>query len=185
MKRTTLNLAAHPLRNRRFFYLLSALLGLGLVVSAFFSGQLFIRYYLEARTVRGALAEVEASVLSVQREERRLSSRVQEALEKDKEKVDLINSIILKKSFSWAEFFSGLEECLPDSSYILSLAPTLVDNVKVQMSFKVVSPGLDDLLALVDRLRSLSFSQIRVESEDRNPQGQLTSEISVSYERTL
>lgn len=185
MKRIALNLAVHPLRNQRFFYFLLALLGLGLVVSAFFSGQLFIRYYLEARVARGALAKAEASALAVQREEKRLSSRVQEALKKDKEKIDLVNSLILKKSFSWAEFFSRLEECLPDSSYILSLAPTLVDNVKIQMRFKVVSPGLDDLLALVDKLQFLNFSQIRVESEDRNPQGQLTSEISVSYERTL
>lgn len=185
MKMISLNLAAHPLRNRKFFYFLSALLGLGLLVSAFFSGQLFIRYYLEARAARGALDKVEVSVLAAQREESKLSARVQEALKKDKEKIDLVNSIILKKSFSWTEFFSKLEECLPDSSYILSLSPALVDNKKIQMRFKVASAGLDDLLALVDKLQSLNFSQIRVENEDRNPQGQLTLEISVSYERTL
>ncbi|MDH7513373.1 MAG: hypothetical protein QHH14_10555 [Clostridiales bacterium] len=185
MKKISLNLAAHPLRNRRFFYLLSALLGLGLLVSVLFSGQLFVRYYFKAREAREALNNIEASVSTAQREEKRLSSRVQEALKKDKEKIDLVNSIILKKSFSWTEFFSKLEECLPDSSYILSLSPTLVDNKKIQMRFKVVSAGLDDLLALVDKLQSLNFSQIRVENEDTNPQGQLILEISVSYERTL
>ncbi len=185
MKRISLNLAAHPLRNRRFFRFLSALLGLGLLVSVFFSGYLFVRYYVKAKEARESLDNVEASLLAAQREERRLSSRVQEALKKDKEKIDLVNSIILRKSFSWTEFFSKLEEGLPDSSYILSLSPTLVDNKKIQMRFKVVSAGLEDLLALVDNLKSLNFSQIRVENEDRNPQGQLTLEISVSYERTL
>ncbi len=185
MKRINLNLACHPLRNRRFFYFLSAFLGLGLLISTFFSGQLFIRYYLKAKAARRALAKVEASLLTAQREERRLSSRIQEAEKRDKDEIDLVNSLILKKSFSWSGFFSELEDCLPESSYILSLTPTLIDDARIQMRFKVVSPGLDDLLALVDKLKSLHFSQIRVESEDRNPQGMLTSEITLSYERTF
>ena len=80
---------------------------------------------------------------------------------------------------------SKLEECLPDSSYILSLAPTVVESTRVQFRFRVVSPNLDDQVALINKLLDLNFSQPRVESEESNERGQLTSDISVTYERHI
>jgi len=185
MRRITLNLAAHPLRNRRFYFFLTGCLGLGIVVIFLFSARLSLGYYRKGKAAKDALAAVETSITVAQREEKRLSSRVQDAAKKDKDKIDLMNSIILRKSFPWTDFFSHLETCLPGSSYILSLAPTLVDNSRIQMRFKVVSRSLDDLLALLNNLRALNFRQIRVESEDRDSQGKLTSEISISYERSI
>jgi hypothetical protein len=65
------------------------------------------------------------------------------------------------------------------------MTPTLVDNTRIQFRFRVVSLSLDDLLALINKLQDLKFSQPRVETEERNERGQLTSEISVTYERVI
>lgn len=185
MKRISLNLATSPLRNRRLFFFLGGCVGLGLFLLALLAGVFFLRFNLKKRTVKVLLTKAEEAILTDQREGKRLSAKNKEAVKKDKEKVDLINSIILKKSFSWTGFLSKLEECLPDSSYILSLAPTLAEDSRVQFRFKVVSQSLDDFLKLVNNLQAQKFSQIRVESEERNDRGQLTSEISVSYERNI
>jgi Tfp pilus assembly protein PilN len=185
MKRTSLNLATSPLRNRRLYFFLGGLLGLGIIVLALLAGIFFVRFTLKKRIVKASLGTVEQRIQADQREIKRLSSRNKETAKRDKKKVDLINSIILKKSFSWTEFLSKLEDCLPDSSYIISLSPSLVDDSRVQVRFKVVSQSLDDLLKLVTNLQAQKFNPPRVESEERNERGQLTSEIIVSYERTI
>jgi uncharacterized membrane protein YciS (DUF1049 family) len=185
MKKITLNLATSPLRNKRLFFFLASCVGLGLLLAALLTAIFFLRFNLKKRTLKASLTRVEEAILTNQREGKRLSVKNRDADKKDKEKVDLINSIILKKSFSWTELLSKLEECLPDSSYILSLAPTLVEDSRVQFRFKVVSQSLDDLLKLVNNLQTQKFGPPRVESEERNERGQLTSEIYVSYERNI
>jgi len=102
-----------------------------------------------------------------------------------KEMVDEVNSIIYRKSFSWADFLTSLEKSLPDSSYIISLAPTFTEDLNMKVRFKVVSRGLDDLLKLINNLEALKFKQIKVLNEVTNEQGLLLSEVTVSYERII
>ncbi len=185
MKRIELNLAARPLRNRRLFFAVGGAVGFALLISVSLALILFVRFYLKTRGVKAHLAEVQTWMMQAQREERRVSGKVNEAAKKDQPKVDTANSIILKKSFSWTGFLTQLEECLPDSSYIVSLIPQGVGDTQAQFQFKVVSRSLDDLLGLITNLQARNFSQIRVESEQTDDLGQLTSEISVSYERAF
>jgi Tfp pilus assembly protein PilN len=183
MKRIELNLAARPLRNRRLFYIVRGVVGFALIISLSLALILFVRFYLKTRGVKARLAEIQATITQAQREERRNTAKVSEASKKDQAKIVVANSIILKKSFSWSGFLTQLEECLPDSSYILALVPQDVGDTQAQFRFKVVSRSLDDLLGLINNLQARNFSQIRVESEQKDDLGQLTSEISVSYER--
>lgn len=185
MRRLTLNLATRPLRNRRLFLLLGGLLGLAFLVTAVLAIVIFLQFTLKKNAVRAGLRKAEESITTAQSEQKRLAARLKEAADKDQDIIDTINSIILRKSFSWTDFLSKLEECLPDPSYILSMTPTLVDDTRVQFRFQVVSQSLDDLLALINKLQDLKFSQPRVETEERNDRGELTSEISVTYERII
>ena len=185
MRRLNLNLATRPLRNRRLFLLLGGLLGLAFLVTALLAIFLFLQFTLKKNVVRTGLKKADETVKTAQSEQKRLEIRLKEAAKKDQDFVDTINSIILRKSFSWTDFLSKLEECLPDSSYILSLNPTLVKDTRIQFRFRVVSQSLDDLLALINKLQDLKFSPPRVETEERDDRGQLTSEISVTYERDI
>lgn len=184
MRKININLASHPLRNRRLYYFLVGLAGLFSLVFIILSVVFFLRFTIKGRAIKSALAKINNSISTAETEERRFANRIREAVKKDGDKVDLVNSIILKKSFSWTEFLSKLEECLPDSSYIISLAPTLVEDSRVQFQFKVISKSVDDLLALVNGLLAQKFTEPRIVTMDRNEKG-LASEISVSYERSL
>lgn len=185
MRRLNLNLATRPLRNRRLFWLLGGLLGLAFLVTVLLAIIVFFQFTLKKNVVVAGLRKADETIKTAQSEQKRLGVRLKEAAKKDQKTVDAINSIILKKSFSWTDFLSKLEDCLPDPSYILSLTPTLVDDTRIEVRFRVVSQSLDDLLALMNKLLDMKFSPPRVETEERNDKGQLTSEISVTYERAI
>jgi hypothetical protein len=179
------NLASHPLRNRRFFFLVFSVLVVLLLVTSFFAGKIFIRFRSEAQHAKDSIRQTERLIRDTQREEKGLTSKINEAVKKDKSYIDLVNSIILKKSFSWIEFFADLEKSLPDSSYIVSLAPTLSDDSDLRLRLRVACLSVNDLLKLIDNLIALEFSKIQIEGETQNERGLLISEISVSYERTF
>jgi len=183
--RLNLNLASHPLRNRRLFYLILSSLMVALLLISFFAGKIFVEYKAKAQETRASVKKTSKLIKDVQRDEEDFSAKIDDAIIKYKGKVDLINSIILGKSFSWIEFLSDLENSLPDSSYIVSMAPTLAKDSKVQLSFKVVYSSVDDLLELYNNLKALKFNQIRIISEAENERGLLLSEISLNYEKDI
>jgi len=183
--RLSLNLASHPLRNRRFFYLILSLLAVALLLISFFAGKIFVEYKAKAQETRASIKSTDKLIKDAQRDEEEFSARIEDAIIKYKGKVDLINSIILGKSFSWIEFLSDLENSLPDSSYIVSMAPTLAKDSKVHLSFKVAYSSVDDLLELYNNLKALKFNQIRIISEAENERGLLLSEISLNYEKDI
>ncbi|HDZ26730.1 hypothetical protein LCGC14_1611950 [marine sediment metagenome] len=183
--RLSLNLASHPLRNRRFFYLILSSLVVALLLISFFAGKIFVEYKAKAQETRASVKRTDKLIKDVQRDEEDFSAKIEDAIIKYKGKVDLINSIILGKSFSWIEFLSDLENSLPDSSYIVSMAPTLAKDSKVQLSFKVVYSSVNDLLELYNNLKALKFNQIRIISEEENERGLFLSEISLNYEKDI
>jgi len=183
--RLSLNLASHPLRNRRFFYLILSSLVVALLLISFFAAKIFVEYKAKAQKTRASVKRTDKLIKNVQRDEEDFSAKIEDAIIKYKGKVDLINSIILGKSFSWIEFLSDLENSLPDSSYIVSMAPTLAKDSRVQLSFKVAYSSVDDLLELYNNLKALKFNQIRIISEAENERGLLLSEISLNYEKDI
>jgi len=182
-KRLNLNIASHPLRNRRIFYSFLTFLVFMCLLVFFLGGRTFLEYRSKASRVKVLIAKTDRLIRNVQRDEKKFSAGIQNAIKGYKSKVDRINSIILKKSFSWIEFFSDLEISLPDSSYIISLAPTLTEDSKMQVRFKVASSDLNDLIKLLDNLNALEFDQIRIIGEGENETGTHISEISLYYER--
>ncbi|NIM59771.1 MAG: hypothetical protein GTO16_12655 [Candidatus Aminicenantes bacterium] len=184
-ERLGLNLASHPLRNKRFFYLILFSLAVILLLISFLAGKIFFEYNDKAQETKASIKGMDKLVKDAQRDEKDFSGRIEDVTIKYKGKVDLINSIILGKSFSWIEFLSDLENSLPDSSYIVSMAPTLAKDSKLQLSFKVAYSNVDDLLELYNNLRALKFNQIKIISEAENEKGLLISEISLNYEKDI
>ena len=183
--RVRLNLASHPLRNRKLFYLSVTGLGIAFLLLSFISTSLFVSYRNKSSTIEASIHDLEYSLQEVKRNEKQYTSRVENMIKDYKEMVDEVNSIIYRKSFSWADFLTSLEKSLPDSSYIISLAPTFTEDLNMKVRFKVVSRGLDDLLKLINNLEALKFKQIKVLNEVTNEQGLLLSEVALSYERII
>ena len=184
-KKVHLNLATHPLKNRRFFFLLFGVLTTLVLVISFAGGWTFWKYSNKNKNSRNDREQIEKLIKDAKREELRLSAQIEEASQKYQGKVDLLNTLILKKSFSWVEFLSALEESLPASCYIESMAPTLMENNQMEVRLKIAAPNLDELFNLNRKLYRKNFTGIRIISEAINEVGLLIAEITLNYERTL
>ena len=184
-KRGDLNLATNPLRNRRFFFLLGGFLGAAILVISSIGVFTYWNYRSKNKTYLSQSVRMEKAIHDANREEKRLSTQIEEASRTYQEKVDLLNMLILKKSFSWVGFLSALEEALPPSCYIESLAPNLRDTNQMEVRLKVVAPSLDELLKLNKNLYDRKFSGIRIISESIDEAGLLIAEITLIYERTV
>ena len=184
-KSLSLNLASHPLRNRRLYYLVLSLMVILLLGLSYLNGSLYFGTRAKAREVSTSISDKEKRAHVAKRKEEELKLKVEELVKRHKGKVDLVNGIILRKSFSWLKLLGNLETALPDSSYIVSLVPRLLDDSRMEVKFRVISRNLDHLLKLVDNLNSLKFKNIRIDNEEINERGWLLSEISLSYERNI
>ena len=184
-KRVHLNLASNPLKNRRFFFLLTGILTILVLTISINGVYAFWKYSSRNKSYRDNNAQIDKMIYDAKREELRLSTLIENASQDYQRRVDLINTLILKKSFSWIEFLSALEDSLPASCYIESLAPTLKENSQMEVRLKIVAPNLDELLSLNQNLYNESFTGIRIISETIDETGHLIAEITVTYERTI
>jgi Tfp pilus assembly protein PilN len=180
-----LNLATKPRRNRRLYAALVRALGFLLAVLAALSVFVVLKYGGESARLRAEIAGKQRLQSEAQREEKRLTADIDQVERISRTRVDLVNGIIMKKTFLWTALFSELEKALPGSSYITSLSPGFTSEGAVALSIQVTSRSLDDLLALIDNLSAQGFKGIQVGGETRNEEGRTIAEISLIYERSL
>jgi len=181
-RRLHLNLATAPARNLRLFHTLVFLLGGLLILTASVGGRQFFRYRQKARDARSTLVRIRRDDRIFQREEKRYAGLNRQNVRDYQAKTDLINSLIFRKRFSWIDMLSALEEALPDSCYILSLAPQIKKDATMEVRLKAAVPSLDDFLLLYQRLQRQQFKQIRIISEAAEDTGRLIAEIVFVYE---
>jgi Tfp pilus assembly protein PilN len=180
-----LNLATKPRRNRRLYASLARALGILLAVLAALSVFVVLKYGGESARLRAAIAEKQRLQGEVQREEKRLTADIDQVERISRTRVDLVNGIIMKKTFLWTSLFSELEKALPGSSYITSLSPGFTADGAITMHMRVTSLSLDDLLAFITDLTARGFEHIQVGGETRSEEGRLIAEITLTYERSL
>jgi hypothetical protein len=121
---------------------------------------------------------------SARKEKDARSAETAELSRKLKDTVEAVNGIIRRKSFSLVDVFTQLEEALPAGSYVAGISPLEPAEGRLDLRFRVVSPSLPELLALVQRLAGLGFKNISVKNE-ATVEGRLVSEITFSHERPL
>jgi len=185
IKRISLELASHPLRNRRLFFICLGVLVVFLVGLTAVSSNLYIKNGKKLGENRSKIEVLELKLRNIQREEVRLTNQLSEEASLNQPRIDLVNSIIRSKSFSWTSFLSDLEEALPGRCYIVSLAPAPRQDLGMEVRIRVASPNLDDLLLFYTRLGKLGFKNVLIRSEEQAANGLLFAEVSFSYERNI
>jgi len=183
--RFNINLATAPRRNRRLFLYLLGTLVSALAVVTVLAVTFFVIYKSKGSALKASLAGLDDSIREVQREETKYGTDTQEAAKKYQAKVNLVNTLIVRKAFSWVEIFSLLEESLPDSSYILSLNPALTGDSEVRLSIKVASPSIEELFKFYKNLKAQGFERITISSETKSEGSPLVSEITFDYEKRV
>jgi hypothetical protein len=173
------------MRNRRLFLFLFAFLGISTCFCLVLGGKIYYEYRDLAQVAEEEVAQIERQISENQREANQLNIKIEELNKKHAEDVELINSLIYSKSFSWMDFFSALEDALPASSYIVSLRPFPEEGISMEVRFKVASASMNELLKFIARLAAKGFKDIQILSESRSEQGYSLSEISLRYERNI
>jgi Tfp pilus assembly protein PilN len=186
-KKTGLNLelATHPLRNRRFYFSVLALLAVLLAGLAAVTIDLYFDYKKKLIDNRAMIENLENRLRNIQREEIQMANRMEDEDKHNRQRIDLINDLIYRKSFSWVDFLSALEEALPARCYIVSLSPAPKEDLDMEVRIKVASPGLNDLLLLFTRLGNLGFKDVLIRSEELTASGLLLAEVTFNYERNI
>lgn len=176
-----LNLASQPCRNRRLFWFMASFLiflSLALLaVSLFF----FFDYRTEINQARREIIRMARMEDALRREEKQFAARAGALAKNLETEVEIVNSIISDKSFSWSEFFSRLEKALPPACYLNSLTFNRRADSKLEIKFKLVAPDLNSLLRTIEKLREAGFSGLQVQSEDLSGRN-IISEMVMIYE---
>lgn len=183
--RMSLNLASHPLKNRRLFFVclgVSILFILGILG---WGGYIYFKYHDKVEQISETITRMNSVSRENLREKTRYQTQIEGAKKEYQAKVDYMNSIIWKKSFPWLDLLAALEKSLPNSCYIISMTPTIDKEKWLTLRFEVVSPAINDLLEFITNLQALNLDQINLSSEDRNAEGLLLTEVTLRYERTI
>ncbi len=180
-----LNLATRPTRNRRFYRFARNGLMILIVVFIGLAAWTVVRTGIRDAGVRSEIAAVEKTLDASRREERTHTQATEKLRKVDLPRVNLVNEVILRKTFSWTSFLTEFENALPEASYITAFTPRFSGPSTVSITAKVVSRNLDDLLALINALNARNFKVAQLNSEARTDSGQLVSEMNLTYERPL
>jgi Tfp pilus assembly protein PilN len=180
-----LNLATRPLRNRRLYKALVYGLVLVIAVLVGLSAFVFLKYGGEAGRLKEAAAAAKATQDQARAEQRLLSANIRKAESAGRQRVELVNGIILKKTFLWTALFSELEQALPGPSYLTALTPNFLADGSVAMHIRVTSRSLEEFMTFIDNLAARGFKNIQVGDETRSDEGRLIMEIDLRYERAL
>lgn len=181
-KAVNINLASHPARNRRLFFTLLAAGGFLLVLTAVAAVNIFFTYSGKNEGAKRALDRLDERMKLVQREEKRITNRIEQIELVEGRRVDVYNDLIFQKSFSWIELLTAMEKALPDPCFIQSFSPLQKKQNKLEVQFNVAYQSLDDLMNFINRLNKIGFADIQVRNETQG-EGYKISEMSVSYER--
>jgi len=177
-----INLASQPRPNVRFFRFLSGaiacLAGLFLILLIVLNVKNFSLYRAAASGYRH-LADEKAAISSEYNELNRQTENFKRTL---KTAVDEVNSLLIRKSFSWTIFFDELEEVLPAGAYLTNLNPSR-NEAGLAFRIKAGLSSRTDLGQLIKNLDSHGFSKIRVLSESIQD-GQFQVEMDFQHGQT-
>lgn len=177
-----INLASQPRRNLRAFRFLSGTVACLTVILLILLILLNIKnfsLYRAGATGYRHLADEKAAISSEYNELNRQTENFKRTL---KTAVDEVNSLLIRKSFSWTIFFDELEEALPAGAYLTNLNPSR-NEAGLAFRIKAGLPSRSDLGQLIKNLDSHGFSKIRVLSESLKD-GQFQVEMDFQHAQT-
>jgi len=180
-----LNLATRPLRNRRLYNAAVRVLAGLVVLLAGLAVFAAVKYGGEASRIKAASAGTRQVQNDASSQQKRLAADIDREEKLSRARIELVNGIILKKTFSWTGLLSDLEAALPGPSYITGLSPSFTPTGAVALQMSVISRNLDDLGAFITALNARGFRNILVGGEQRSQDGRVLAPISTTYERPI
>lgn len=175
-----LNLSTRPFPAYRLINLALAILLVVLVVVSLWQAVGFLRYSSMAGGIRANERNARAEAEALGRRAAEFESRLDrpEATAKLAE-IGFINSLIMRKEFSWTKMFGNLEDIVPENVHLISLTPSFAPTGVIAMNMSVQGRSIADVTEFVDRLeRSPVFTDVKVTVEEK--QSSTTPDVNIT-----
>jgi len=179
--RLSVNLATRPLQNRRLFRTVIGILVVLFLLLGGGAGALLFRSTVRRQADDKAAADLELRIQASGKERAEKTGHSGAMKKKNAELVSEVNGVIARKNFSWVDFFSRLEQAMPPNCSIASVNPLQLSGTSLQVTMKVITPGLPDLLTLIENLAAGKFEDVTMRDELTGG-GRLITEIGFVYD---
>jgi Tfp pilus assembly protein PilN len=96
--------------------------------------------------------------------------------------VELLNQILIRKSFSWTRVFASLEKAMPENVRLLSLHPFLDEGGRIGLTMDIRGRSLADATEFLSTLeRSDIFTEVQLAVQEKKDSGaNATGEVEFS-----
>jgi type IV pilus assembly protein PilM len=138
--RLNINLASQPFRDRRGFLVRwgAVAAAMFLIMAALLS--LAVLHWRDRRALDRELARINAHRAELVKEHSEEELFLNEPQNRGtRDRSQLLNSLIARKSFSWTSVFSELERILPTQVRVAAIRPVLTDNNELGVQISVIS----------------------------------------------
>ena len=187
--RLNLNLATHPLENKRSFIVLSALAGTIEIVALLIFSHSVYTSWRSSRDLRAQIAASQAQIRADQQRHQELAAFFKTPHAADElDRAAFLNSLIEERGFPWTKVFMDLEQTLPPGVRVVSIAPRLEEN-RAKVTLVVGADSDQNIVKFLQALESSkAFSGVQI-SEERYPvqntsQDKVEVALTVWYETT-
>ncbi|HEU5452797.1 MAG TPA: PilN domain-containing protein [Terriglobales bacterium] len=165
--RTRINLATQPYENVRRFWLAW---GLTLVLAVVVAGGLLfaaVRGWRESHRVQRLVAQEREHLARLDEQEKKDLELLNSPQNRDvRLKSEFLNSLMLRKGFSWTQIFSDMERVMPDHLHVLSITPAVNDEGQIELRINVAGESRLKAIELVQNMeRSRAFRDAAVIAE--------------------
>lgn len=183
--RLDLNLATRPYEDARRFWLqwgarLAAVGALTLVLLLFTASA-----WRQGRTVSRRIEQANQQIASLQHEKQQAEAILARPGNREiRDRSAFLNTLIVRKAFSWTQVFADLEAIMPPRLHVVSIAPDLTEDNRLQVHLRVAGETRDSAVELVRRMEaSPHFRNPEIQSETTAgpPQAGVDFEIVARY----
>ena len=164
-----INLSTRPFSAYRLTNLLLAGLLVLLIGITLWQGYWFARYAELAGDIRDGENNIRVESEALDRRLTELDAQLNTPQASSKlSEIEYLNGLIIRKSFSWTQVFSSLENLVPDSVRLTNLQPEILDNGRTLMHIGVRGRNIGAISDFITALEeSPRFENVIVSVEEK------------------
>jgi len=186
--RLEINLATRPYEDVGRFWLQwgvrLGVVGLLTVVLLLFTASA----WRQGRAVNRRIDQARQQIVSLEKEKEQAEAILNQSGNREtRDRSAFLNTLIARKAFSWTQVFADLETIMPPRLHVVSIAPDLTEDNRLQVHLRVAGESRDSALELVRRMESsphFRTPEIEAETAQAPPQTGVEFEIVARYTPT-
>jgi Tfp pilus assembly protein PilN len=182
-----LNLATQPFVSYRRFVLMAGALALLALTATLAVGAQGWTVWRESSDLRAQRSELESRRQELIAAQKDLELELQAPATREVlDRAQFFNQLIEHKRLSWIRLFGELQERLPAQARILSLAPRLRDDGRLQVELRVAGESASAVIGFLQALEEGdAFREVTLRSQSRQATGgdELIADITAVYLR--